>query len=457
MTLLPDLQTRLDEAARRHDVPGAVVAVGYESELAEAATGVVNRNTGVATTPESVFQIGSVTKVWTTALVMQLVDEGLVELDQPVRRYLPGFAVVDPEATETVTVRQLLSHTGGFDGDLFEDTGRGDDALDRFLAYLPGNASQVHPPGAMFSYCNAGFCVLGALVSRLRGGTWESVLRERLIEPLGAQHMALLAEEAILFRAAAGHIKQAGSDEYTVFPRWQMPRSNAPAGATPCAAPRDLVRFGRMFLASGVAADGVRLLSGDAIAAMRSPQVALPGVPLRGAGHWGLGFMLFDWDGTPAIGHDGGTLGQSAMWRVMPDHQLVVAATANGGAAPAFFDDLLDPIVGELTGVTVPLRPVPPSEPARSAVPIPQAYAGRYAYPMVTYDVALADGGVDITATPQGLAAQAGMPTKTDRYVPLAGGTFIAAEPEDGRHATVTFVDGGRYLYDGRAASRVTD
>src|SRR6266545_4396953 len=125
MTLLPDLQTRLDEAARRHDVPGAVVAVGYESELAEAATGVVNRNTGVATTPESVFQIGSVTKVWTTALVMQLVDEGLVELDQPVRRYLPGFAVVDPEATETVTVRQLLSHTGGFDGDLFEDTGRG--------------------------------------------------------------------------------------------------------------------------------------------------------------------------------------------------------------------------------------------------------------------------------------------------------------------------------------------
>src|SRR6266511_2520938 len=247
MTLLPDLQTRLDEAARRHDVPGAVVAVGYESELAEAATGVVNRNTGVATTPESVFQTG------------------------------------------TVTVRQLLSHTGGFDGDLFEDTGRGDDALDRFLAYLPGNASQVHPPGAMFSYCNAGFCVLGALVSRLRGGTWESVLRERLIEPLGAQHMALLAEEAILFRAAAGHIKQAGSDEYTVFPRWQMPRSNAPAGATPCAAPRDLVRFGRMFLASGVAADGVRLLSGDAIAAMRSPQVALPGVPLRGAGHWGLG------------------------------------------------------------------------------------------------------------------------------------------------------------------------
>src|SRR6266508_1113546 len=431
MTLLPDLQTRLDEAARRHDVPGAVVAVGYESELAEAATGVVNRHTGVATTPESVFQFGSATKVWPTALFMQLVDECLGELDQPARRSLPGFAVVDPEATETVTVRQLLSHTGGFDGDLFEDTGRGDDALDRFLAYLPGNASQVHPPGAMFSYCNAGFCVLGALVSRLRGGTWESVLRERLIEPLGAQHMALLAEEAILFRAAAGHIKQAGSDEYTVFPRWQMPRSNAPAG--------------------------VRLLSGDAIAAMRSPQVALPGVPLRGAGHWGLGFMLFDWDGTPAIGHDGGTLGQSAMWRVMPDRQLVVAATANGGAAPAFFDDLLDPIVGELTGVTVPLRPVPPSEPARSAVPIPQAYAGRYAYPMVTYDVALADGGVDITATPQGLAAQAGMPTKTDRYVPLAGGTFIAAEPEDGRHATVTFVDGGRYLYDGRAASRVTD
>jgi CubicO group peptidase (beta-lactamase class C family) len=75
MALLPELQGWIDEAAERHGVPGAAVAVGAGGELAEAATGVVNRDTGVEATPDSVFQIGSVTKVWTAALVLQLAGE----------------------------------------------------------------------------------------------------------------------------------------------------------------------------------------------------------------------------------------------------------------------------------------------------------------------------------------------------------------------------------------------
>ncbi|WP_329430438.1 serine hydrolase domain-containing protein [Streptosporangium sp. NBC_01495] len=128
MTLLPDLQGWIDRAAGRHGVPGAAVAVGMGDQLAEAATGVINLDTGVEATADSLFQIGSVTKVWTTALVMQLVGEGLVDLDEPVREYLPEFGVLDAAASESITVRQLLSHTGGFDGDLFEDTGRGGQA-----------------------------------------------------------------------------------------------------------------------------------------------------------------------------------------------------------------------------------------------------------------------------------------------------------------------------------------
>ena len=175
-------------------------------ELAEAATGVINLDTGVEATADSLFQIGSVTKVWTTALVMQLAGEGLVDLDEPVRKYLPEFGVLDSAASESITVRQLLSHTGGFDGDLFEDTGRGDDAVAKLVAFMRGNARQVSEPGELFSYCNAGYCALGALVARLRGRTWEAAMRELLIEPLGARHMALYAEEAIMFRAAVGHV-----------------------------------------------------------------------------------------------------------------------------------------------------------------------------------------------------------------------------------------------------------
>jgi CubicO group peptidase (beta-lactamase class C family) len=100
-----------DRPAERHRVPGAAVAVGAGEQVFEAATGVINRNTGVATTSDSLFQIGSVTKVWTASLVMQLVDEGLVGLDEPVRTHLPSFGVRDAAASGAVTVRQLLAHT----------------------------------------------------------------------------------------------------------------------------------------------------------------------------------------------------------------------------------------------------------------------------------------------------------------------------------------------------------
>ncbi|MFG1991742.1 serine hydrolase domain-containing protein [Actinoplanes sp. NPDC048988] len=427
-----DLHGWIAEAAERHAVPGVAVAVGHRGELFEAATGVVNVDTGVATTPDTVFQIGSVTKVWTAVLVMQLVEDGLVDLDQPVRRYLPEFAVVDPAATATVTVRQLLLHTGGFEGDLFEDTGRGDDALGRYLAHLGENAEQIASPGALYSYCNSGFSVLGAMVARLRGGTWESVLRDRLLEPRGLRHVALFPEEAILFRAAAGHIGGA------VTPRWQLPRSIGPAGASPCAAPRELVRFGRMFLDGGPAA-------------MTTAQLDLPGVPERGARHRGLGPVLYDWDGTTAIGHDGDTMGQATQWRVVPDHELVVAICANSASYRGLFDEVLDRIVHELTGLRIPARPVPPATPPR---PGPERFAGRYRFPLATYDVVATDDGFDVTSTPRGLSAELGEGKTTERYVGLDGDTFITAEPVDGDHSTLTFLDGGRYLYGGRVAVR---
>jgi CubicO group peptidase (beta-lactamase class C family) len=453
MTLLPDLQRWLDEAAARHDVPGAAVAVGVGDDLAEAATGVVNRDTGVEATPDSVFQIGSVTKAWTASLVMQLVDDGLVDLDAPVRRYLPEFGVVDAAVSETVTARQLLSHTGGFDGDLFEDTGRGDDALARLLAFMRTGAAQVHPPGELFSYCNAGYCVLGALVAKLRGGTWESVLRERLIGPLGVTRMSLFAEEAILFRAAVGHLPQPDGGPQRVSPMYQMPRSNAPAGATPSAAPRELVRFGRMFLADGVAEDGTRVLPAGTFAAMREPQVTLPPLGERYAARWGLGLMLFDWDGVPVVGHDGGTIGQIACWRIVPDRGVVVAVNANGGAAGALLDDLLTEVFAEVAGVRVPQRTLPPAEP----VPFtPDGYLGRFSGPLVTYEVAAADGGLDITTIPKGFAADVGEQPKTAQYVALGGDRFVAAEPDDGVHPVLAFVHNGRYLYNTRAVPRVS-
>src|SRR5579875_2289153 len=125
-------QNRFDELAREHQVPGAVLAVVDGEQVAEVATGVLNVETGVTVTTNSVFHIASLTKMYTATLVMQLVDEGLLDLDTPVRHYLPGLRLPDEEATETVTPRHLLSHTAGFDGDNVGQYGDEPDAITRY-------------------------------------------------------------------------------------------------------------------------------------------------------------------------------------------------------------------------------------------------------------------------------------------------------------------------------------
>ena len=87
--------------------------------------------TKVEVDADTVFQIGSITKIWTTTLVMQLVDDGLLDLDQPLLDHLPELVIGDVEAAKALTTRHLLTHTAGFEGDIFTDTGRGDDALER--------------------------------------------------------------------------------------------------------------------------------------------------------------------------------------------------------------------------------------------------------------------------------------------------------------------------------------
>src|SRR3546814_5433250 len=113
---------------------------------------------------------------------MQPVEEGLLDLDSPVRNILPDFAVADAVATETVTTRHLLTHTSGIDGDVFIDGGRGDDCVERYVASLKSTV-QLFAPGTDWSYCNTGFVIAGRIIEVLRGKSWDAVLRERIIEP----------------------------------------------------------------------------------------------------------------------------------------------------------------------------------------------------------------------------------------------------------------------------------
>ena len=128
-----ELEKQLAELIERHHVPGAQLAVLDGDTIIEVAAGVLSLRTGCPVTTDALFLPGSIGKVYTATLVLMLADEGLIDLDSPVRSYLPDFEVRDHHARDSVTVRDLLTHTSGFDGDVFLDTGRGDDALARYI------------------------------------------------------------------------------------------------------------------------------------------------------------------------------------------------------------------------------------------------------------------------------------------------------------------------------------
>src|SRR3954453_4332197 len=357
------LDERLPHLLEQHHVPAAGWAVGRGDEIVDGASGTLNKATGVEATSDSLFQIGSITQLWTSTLVMQLADEGPLDIDRPLRDHLPEFRIADDEAAMRITVRQLLNHTAGFEGDIFTDTGVGDDCVAKYVATL-GDVPQLFPPGEQFSYNNAGYCVLGRLVEVLRGQPYDTCLRDHLITPLGLAHTATGPYEAILFRAAVGHVEPEPGAGYVPAPVWAMARSNAPAGSMLAMRPRDLVAFARMHLEDGRASDGTRVLAPGTAARMHAREVNLPELGLMGTS-WGLGFERFDTPGGTVIGHDGNTIGQGAFLRMVPESGLAVALLTNGGDMFALFHDVVGHVLGELTDVALPALPVPPAQPRR--------------------------------------------------------------------------------------------
>ncbi|WP_159499704.1 serine hydrolase [Microbacterium sp. 18062] len=381
-------QRRLSELAAKHGVPGAQLGIlrvggaglgnGPRDERAVAVHGFLNAPAKLPASRESVFQIGSISKVWTATLVMQLVDEGVVGLDTPIIEVLPDFVLADMDAARQVTLRHLLVHTSGIDGDVFTDTGRGDDNIEKYVALLR-DQTQNHPIGATWSYCNAGFTLAGRVIEVLTGMTWDQALRERLVTPLGLTATVTLPEEALLHPAAVGHVD--GPDGPAVAPVWGLPRPLGPAGLITCTAD-DLLSFARMHLVGGVAEDGMRVLSADAAAEMASLQAELPDVHSLGDS-WGVGWIRYGWDGHRLLGHDGNTIGQAGFLRLLPEQGLIVSLLTNGGHARDLYEDLYREIFADLAGVEMQHPLVPPADADADVTP----YLGTYERASVRMEV----------------------------------------------------------------------
>ncbi|MEU4197832.1 serine hydrolase domain-containing protein [Kribbella sp. NPDC026611] len=422
---MPDWSARLSELAVAAEVPGAVLGIWSDGELTITPYGVLNSATGVGTTADSVFQIGSISKAWTATMIVQLGAEGRLQLDDPVVNLLPE-APIDAR----VTVRHLLTHTSGIDGDLFTDTGRGDDCLQRYVALLVG-VDNLFDPGTAYSYCNAGFVVLGRIIEVLDGRTWDESLHARLTEPIGLTHTVTLPEEAILFRAARGHTADHSSPVKTS----QLPRSIGPAGTITTAA-EDLIAFAQLHLTD------------DSYKSMQEPQVPFAS-GVGGFSNLGLTWRIYDWDGRTIFGHDGSTISQQAYLRVDPEARLIVCLLTNSGNGNRLFEPLATEVFTEYVGVAHPEPPQPID------VPVDDRHVGRYERTSVRLDVVHKDGRLVLVESATGdRLAFAEEPEHEYEVLPTGpddGNHFVVRYSADFPWSPLTFHDS--YLF---ASGRVT-
>jgi dipeptidyl aminopeptidase/acylaminoacyl peptidase/CubicO group peptidase (beta-lactamase class C family) len=454
-------QRRLAVLAERHQVPGASLGIlrlgrdGRPDEVIEAAYGFANAPAKIEATTDTLFQIGSMSKVWTATLAMQLVDEGKLDLDAPVAEVLPELQLDDAETAKTVTMRHLLNHTSGIDGDVFTDAGRGDDCVEKYVG-LMAEVKQNHPLGATWSYCNSGFTLAGRVIEKLTGLTWDAALREKIYAPLGLKHTVTLPEEALLFRTAAGHVDTSG-EEPVLAPVWMLPRSLGPAGLI-TSIPADVLAFARMHLAGGLAADGTRVLSAESAAAMTEFEAEVPDKYVLGDS-WGIGWIRFGWDGQRLVGHDGNTIGQAAFLRVLPEAGLAVTLLTNGGHTRDLYGDLYREIFAELAGVEMPAPIEPPAAAVETDI---TPHLGRYERAGVIMEILPNTDDIDgpalrttITGPLAELTPEADR-VHTYRLHAMSQDLYVVREPEAQTWVPITFyalATGERYLHFGARAT----
>jgi CubicO group peptidase (beta-lactamase class C family) len=388
MTTAVQRYATLDECVRgemaRWTVPGVAVGILRDGQRELYGYGVASLETGQPTRPETLFQIGSISKVYTATLIMRLVDEGKLALDEPVVTYLPDLKLADDHARQTITLRHLLSHTSGLFGDYFDDFGLGDDALTRAVATFD-TLRQQFTPGALWTYCNTGFGLASAIIERVTGQPFETAMRERLFKPLGLERSFYFAHEAIVYPHAVGHNQlHPGADEHEVARLYPLPRWVNAAGGI-ISNVNDLLTFAEFHLRDGLTHDGTRLLEASSAQAMRQEQTRAANF----AEGYGLGWALRTAGGEQVVEHGGSTNGFQAILVLVPSRNFAIALLTNSSRGSVLNEHVRSWALDQYLG----LREERPT-PRRLSDEALSPFAGRYERPEGVIIFSIRDGGL---------------------------------------------------------------
>ena len=327
------LQARLDQLRLRYGIPGISVSILFPGGARWIGTsGLADVATGEPVTASTGFAVASITKTFTSALVLALVEDGRIDLDATVRTYLPDLKPVGP----MITVRQLLDHTSGLrdyffhariDQMLLEKRGARWD-LARVTRFI---GKPYFQPGKGWHYSNTNYLVLGVLAETVGGASLEDQFRDRFFEPLGLRDTWYQLEATPPSFVAHGYRFAAAGPDATpidltdgsaIVPFTSVVTAAAGAGGIASSA-SDLSRWARALYGGDVLGPQARSALVDPSATRRFK----PSVP------YGLGAQVIDIDGRRTYGHSGRLLGFRAALRYLPDHDLSIAVVTNQSRA----------------------------------------------------------------------------------------------------------------------------
>jgi len=326
-----ELADLLGDLVERHSVPGAAVAVITADRLDVACAGVTNLEQPLPIDPDTVFQLASITKTMTSTAVARLVLDGAIDLDTRVAEVVPDFRLASEEHAAGVRVVDLLTHHGGFDGDeVFAVPIRGP------LASVPSHCDSCRllaPPGDAFSYGNAGYAVLGALIEHLTGEPFIEALRRLALAPAGID-AAFGAEEIITRRVAVAHLYTPDGPVVQRGLRWHGGWDPLPSEAPSGGAIASITTLGRWQATIG---------GGDHPLPSKLRELLFT--------HWaggggfaeamGLGWMHLTVNGQAAVYHRGDYPGYHSDALCIPSLGFAVAGFTNGGpVGPRLLRDL---------------------------------------------------------------------------------------------------------------------
>jgi CubicO group peptidase (beta-lactamase class C family) len=361
-----ELKARVDGILNRWPAVGLAVGVVRDGRLEFfSGHGLADIASNTPITEDTVFRIASITKTVTAMAVLQLWEQGLVDLDAPANQYLRAFQLIPAKASfRPATVRQLLTHTAGLPEMVrpsralryaFGESFTLQERLPTLAEYYRGSLRLVTEPGDTFRYTDHSFATLGQLVEDVSGQPLDRYLRERIFEPLGMADTDLLRSERVRSHLATGYTLGSRGPKAVTDRQWVTA-----AASSIYSTPRDMARYLAALLEGG-SGEHSSVLTPATLAMLFEPQYRpdprVPGI--------GLAFSRFNLGGHLAVEHEGVLPGFNADIFLAPQDRVGVMAFTNGARQamlwlPAEAGRLLSYLLGvpdEVIRTDVPQHP----------------------------------------------------------------------------------------------------